>query len=132
MKVTLEQHHVLNDTQSGYHQGHSCVTIFHKVHNDIQLSFKKGDVTLTVIADCSKAFNSVNYSTLVTKLCSLKFSYSFIDLITDYKIDGKKSNLRQVKYGVSQGSVLGPTLVNIYVHDLVNHTDIHLYNLLTT
>ena len=129
MKVTLEQYHVLNDTQSGYRQGHSCVTILHKLHNDIQLSFKKGDVTLAVMADYSKAFDNLNYSTLVTKLHLFKFSYSFIDLIIDYlsdrqqyvQIDDKKSNLRKVKYGVPQGNILGPTLFNIYVHDLTDH-----------
>ena len=36
LKVTFEQHHVLSDTQSGYRQGHSCVTILYKLHNDIQ------------------------------------------------------------------------------------------------
>ena len=39
LKVTLEQYHVLNDTQPGYRQGHFCVTILHELHNDIQLSF---------------------------------------------------------------------------------------------
>ena len=130
LKVPLEQHHVRNDTQSGYRQGHPCVAILHKLHNDIQLLFEKGDVTLAVMADYSKAFDTVNYSTLVTKLCSLKFRYSFIDLIIDYlsdcqyvQIDDKKSNLCQVKYGVPQGSILGPTLFNIYVHDLIDHTN---------
>ena len=96
----------------------------------MQLSFKKGDVTLAVMADYSKAFGTVNYSTLVTKLRSLKFSYSFTDLIIDYlsdhqqyvQTDDKTSNLHQVKYGVPQGSILGPTLFNIYVHDLIDHT----------
>ena len=63
MKVTFEQHHVLSDTQSGYRQGHSCVTILYKLHNDIQWSLKKGDITLAVMADYSKAFDTVNYST---------------------------------------------------------------------
>ena len=130
MKVTLEQHHVLNDGQSGYCQGYSCVTILHKLHHDIQLSFKRGDVKLAVMADYSKAFNTVNYSTLVTNLRSLKFSYSFIDLIIDCLLDrqqyaqigDKKSNLHQVKYGVPQGSILGPRSFNIYVHNLTDHT----------
>ena len=83
LTVTLEQHHVLDETQSCYRQGRSCVAILHKLHNDIQLSFKKRYVTLTVISDFSKAFDTVNYSTLFTKLSSLEFSYSFIDLIID-------------------------------------------------
>ena len=131
LKVTLEHHHVLNDTQSGYCQGHTCVTILHKLNNDTKLSFKKGDVTLAVTADYSKAFDTVNYSTLITKLCSFKFSYSFVDLIMDYlsdhqqyvQIDHKKFNLCQVKYGVPQGSILGLTLFNIYVHELTDHTN---------
>ena len=83
------------------------------------------------MAAYSKTFDIVNYTTLVTKLRSLKFSYSFIDLIIDYlsdrqqyvQNDDKKSTLCHIKYGVPQGSILGPTLFKIYVHDLINHTN---------
>lgn len=130
LKSSLERHQIFQDTQSGYRQGHSCVTLLHKLCNDIQSSFKKSEVTLTVMADYSKAFDTVSYSILVKKLKKLKFSNSFINLIIDYlsdrhqfvQIDDKKSVLRYVKYGVPQGSILGPTLFNLYVYDLAENT----------
>ena len=59
----------------------------------------------------------------------LKFSNSFIDMIigclSDYQqfvqIDDRKSPNRHVKFGVPQGTIVGPTLLNVYVHDLTDY-----------
>ena len=127
-KESLNQHQVLCSPQSGYRKGHSCVTILHKLQSDIQTSLKEGEMTLAVMVDYSKAFDTVTYSTLIKKLKVLKFSNSFIHSIIDYlsdrqqfvQIDDKQSPNHHVKFRVPQGSIFGPTLLNIYVHDLTD------------
>ena len=86
-------------------------------------------MALAVLADYSKAFDTVTYSTLIKELKMLKFSNSFIHLIIDYlsdrqqfvQIDDRKSPNRHVKFGLPQGSILGTALFNAYVHDLTVH-----------
>ena len=127
--LKLNQHQVLCSTQSGYRKCHSCVTILHKLHSDIETSLNKGEVTFAVMVDYSKSFDTVIYSTLIKTLKVLKFSNSFIDLIIDFlsdrqqflQIDDRKSPSRHVKFDAPQGSILRPTLFNIYVHDLTDH-----------
>ena len=105
------------------------MTVLHKLHSDIQISLNKGKVALAVLADYSKAFDTVTYSTLIKELKMLKFSNSFIHLIIDYlsdrqqfvQIDDRKSPNRHVKFGLPQGSILGTALFNAYVHDLTVH-----------
>ena len=64
------------------------------------------------------------------KLKVLKFNKSLTDLTTDYlsdrqqfvQIKNKNSPNRYVKVGLPQGSILGPTLFIIYVHNLKSCT----------
>ena len=114
------------NTQSGYRKGHSSITLLLKIQDDIRKVMNKNEVTLSLFADYSKAFDAVDYKTLLHKLHSLQLSYSSLHLMSSYlterkqfvQIDDKRSSLAKVYYGVPQGSIFGPILFNLYVHDL--------------
>ena len=72
---------------SGYRQSHSTNTLLMKLRDDITSAMEKGEVTLSVFADYSKAFNTVNYRTIITKLNQLGFSKSSLHWMTNYLTD---------------------------------------------
>ena len=114
------------NTQSGYRKGHSSITLLLKLQDDIQKAMNRNEVTLSLFADYSKAFDTVSHKVLLRKLHSLQFSQSSLHLMNSYlsnrkqfvQIDDKRSPLTNVTFGVPQGSILGPILFNLYVYDL--------------
>ena len=83
-------------------------------------------LTITFALDMSKTFDTINIHTLIRKLLQTKIPGTVIKFIANYIKERKAytpyinhtSSQRQFKTGVPQGSVLSPTLFNIYTADI--------------
>ena len=96
------------------------------MRDDILNAINKGELTIAVLTDFSKAFDTVDYPTLIRKLHSINISKGTLKLIASYltersqyvQVDDKLSSSERINFGVPQGSILGPILFNIYVSDM--------------
>ena len=112
--------------QVGFQHGWSTVDQVILLTQDIEDSFsaKKAGA---VFVDFTAAYDTVWHSNLTCKLLRLLPDRHTIRMIMEMVSNrsftlttgnGKRSRLRRLKNGVSQGSVLAPFLFNIYITDL--------------
>ena len=97
-------------------------------HNWLQFldEHKQGLIRILAI-DFSKAFDTVDHSLLIGKLCSYGAPYWLINVLLDYfngrtqrvRINGQLSTPGIVARGIPQGTVLSPVLFSVYTNDLV-------------
>ena len=127
----IEINNIYSSAQAGYRRNHSTNAILIKMRDDILNAMNKSKVTLSILGDFRKAFNTVDYTVLIKKLSKLDMSPEFLHLILSYisdrsqyiQIDSNKSRHEKINFGVPKGSILGPILFNIYVSDMKNKFD---------
>ena len=83
----IEKNAKFQSTQHGFRKSHSTITCLLKIRDDIVRAMDKGEVTVSVFADYSKAFDTIDYKTLIQKMHNLNISKNFLYWVVDYLSD---------------------------------------------
>ena len=97
-----------------------------KIFSDICLSLSRSRDVVLCILDLRSAFDTLQHEILIQRLTDIGvrdkalewFRSYFVDRTSSVKVNNSCSCCSLVKYGVPQGSVLGPILFNVYCKPL--------------
>lgn len=118
---------IIPSVQCGFRSGHSTTTALALVLNDIIRAIDDNKVSILVLLDYSKAFDTVSHKLLCAKLeyygvggSSLLLLQSFLSNRTQMvQADHIYSTPADILSGVPQGSILSPLLFIIYTADIL-------------
>ena len=120
----LDANSLLPYFQSAYRRCHSTETALLRVQNDILRSLDTNQQVIMVLLDLSSAFDTLDHSILLDRFKTyfkvtgnaLKWFRSYLYGRSQSVVIGDKiSSPRGLKFGVPQGSILGPLLFIMYL-----------------
>ena len=111
---------------SAFRKGYSCQSALLNMIEKFKSAPDKGEFVACINMDISKAFDCLPHCLTICKLFSHGLSREACTFIASYlfqrkqmvKIGNVKSEWGEISKGVSQGSILGPLIFNIFLNDL--------------
>ena len=114
LKATIEEEKLISGRQYGFRNKHSTIEQMHRLINEILLAIEKKQYCIALFMDIEKVFDKVNHKSLLQTI-KKHFPEQIHHLRKSYlsnrtfvvKIKDVYSEVKDIKAGIPQGSVLG-------------------------
>ena len=122
----METEHLWNRDHHAYKRNHSTATALSQLTDIIYEAAEEKQIAVAMSLDESAAFDMISHNMILEKLklykchsTTIAWFQSYLTFRSQYvAIGGHKSNLTPVLGGVPQGSIIGPTLFNVFTNEL--------------